>query len=164
MVLKHHIIAGIIGTALFYPLLGPWKSVVFFFASILIDADHYLDYLWKNKFTDWSPRRMFAYYDQVTKHRFDKRKLAFSMLHTVELYIFIYLLAVFVNYDFFLTVLGGMAYHTIFDVVSLTSEKLHFVRAYSIIEYVIRKHHMKKKGLHPEEFFKDMLKFSKDSK
>lgn len=161
MLLKSHIIAGAIGTAVFYPWLGPWKALVFFIASVLIDADHYLDYLWKTKFTDWSPRQMFKYYDKVIEHRFDKRKLGFSLLHTAELYIVLYLLAVFVHYDFFITILGGMAYHMIFDVISMAWEQLHFIRPFSIIEYVIRKRRMQKMGFDPDEFFRDMYILSK---
>ncbi|MEN9649143.1 MAG: hypothetical protein RL094_110 [Candidatus Parcubacteria bacterium] len=160
MMLKSHIVAGVVGTALFYPLLGPWKSSVFFTASVLIDADHYLDYLWKTKFADWSPKQMFRYYDKVIDNRFDKRKLGFSILHTVELYVVIYLLAVYVHYDFFLTILGGMAYHMIFDVVSMAWQRLHFVRPFSIVEYLIRKKRMQKMGLDPDEFYRDMYLLS----
>lgn len=162
MRLKSHIIAGVIGTAILYPIFGPWRSAVFFISSVMIDADHYLDYLWKTKFEDWRPSQMFKYYDHVIANKFDKRKLGFSILHTIEAYIVIYFLAIVVNHDFFITVLGGMAYHMIFDALSFAKDRLHFIRAYSIMEYHIRKKRMQKKGLNPDEFFQDMYTRSKD--
>lgn len=162
MKLKSHIVAGVIGTAIFYPWLGPWRSLVFFISSVLIDADHYWDYLWKTKFENWSPKQMFKYYDHVSANRFDKRKLGFSLLHTAELYIVIYLLAVYVHYDFFITILGGMSFHFIFDVISLSWEGLHFIRPYSIVEYWIRKRRMQRMGLDPDEFYRDMYELSKN--
>lgn len=171
MTLKSHIIAGVIGTAALYPILGGWKSAIFFLSSFLIDADHYLEYLYRvkkttGKFPDWRPKSMFKYYDEVTKNRFDKRNLGFSLLHTAEAFAVIYLMAVFINYDFFITILGGMAYHYIFDVISLSWEHLHFIRSYSLVEHFIRIKKMKNSGFDPDEFYKDMhaYAFSKNTK
>lgn len=166
MVLKSHIIAGVIGTAVFFPFLGWFNAIIFFVSSILIDADHYLDYLWKTKGDDWRPKSMFKYYHRLMNHGPDKEHLGFSLLHTIELYVVIYLLAVsvnygFLNYTFFLTILGGMSYHIIMDVISMAYKGEPFARAFSIFEYHVRKRSMKKKGLHPQNFFMRMYELSK---
>ncbi len=169
MTLRSHLIAGVIGGAILIPTFGPLKSVVFFIASFLIDADHYLEYLYRVKkvtgtFPDWRPKQMFLYYDPIIENRFDKRNLGFSLLHTVEAFAVIILLAFYLNFPFLYMVIAGMAYHMIFDVVSLAVEKLHFVRSYSIFEHFIRMPHMKKKGFDPDEFYKDMYILTQKSK
>lgn len=173
MVLKNHIIVGAIGAVAVFPLIGPLRAIVFFLSSVLIDSDHYIDYLWRtrkqNKFpAGLSPKAMFKYYDQFYAHQFDKRQLGFSLFHTVEIFIVVYLLSIFVHYGFldqvfFLTVLAGMAYHMIFDVISLAWIKLHFIRAYSIVEYFIRFKKMLRRGVNPNDYSKEMFSLSRGS-
>lgn len=170
MVLKNHIIVGAIGAAVFFPFLGLFRSIIFFLSSVLIDSDHYIDYLWRtrkeNKFpAGLSPKAMFKYYDQFYAHQFDKRQLGFSMFHTAEVFIIVYLLSRFVSYgflnhDFFTAVLAGMAYHMIFDVISLAWINLHFIRAYSIVEYFIRFKKMLSRGVNPNDYSKEMFALS----
>ena len=162
MTLKSHLIVGAVGAILAYPHIGGYRSLLFFVASFLIDADHYLDYLWRTRDKkgipqDWRPRSMFKFYDEDLKNLHDPRKLSFSLLHTVEAFLVVYMLAIFLNYEFFITVLGGMAFHTLFDVLWAVQHKVIFGRPFSILEYLLRKQSMKKKGLDPDEFSQDMF-------
>ncbi len=160
MTLKNHIIVGVVGTALFYPTFGPWHSIVFFLSSVLIDVDHYWDYLWKSKFADWSPARMFRYYDEATKERYNKNNLGFSLFHTLEVFLILYFTAQYFDYDLLITVLGGMSFHMIFDVLHMARQDLVFVRAYSIVEYFLRKNYMKRHGRDSHAFWMHMFKLS----
>lgn len=160
MKLQSHIIAGLAGTAIFYPMLGPEKSLLFFTASVLIDADHYLDYLIVSRGKDWNPKRMFRYYDCVTENNPAKNHLGFSLLHTAEIFLVVYLLSKYLNFDLFMPILLGMAYHMIFDIAWLTYHKIPTVRAYSIVEYFIRKKIMIKEKLNPEKFDQEMFELS----
>ncbi len=158
MRLKSHIIAGLVGAAATAPFWqNPYQVALFFTSSILIDADHYLDYIWRNRGKNWSPKRMFKYYDHVSENKYDQRKLGFSIMHTVEIFLLIYLLMLYVSFDFFLPVIAGMAYHIIFDVVSMTYDKIPFVRPFSIAEYHFRKKQMHLKGKSVDDFYKDMF-------
>lgn len=160
MRLQSHIVAGVIGTAVAYPFLGPEKSALFFTASVLIDADHYLDYLWRTRGVDWSPARMFRYYEFIMTQKEYKNVLGFSLLHTAEAFLAIYALGYFVSPAFFFPIILGMAYHMVFDIVSMTYKGIPFERAFSIVEYFIRKHSLAKKGIDINNFYKKAFEVS----
>lgn len=161
MRLKSHLIAGAVGTMVFYPFFGPVQSLLFFISSFMIDADHYLDYLWRNKFTDWSPKRMFRYYYVDPNDLKDKNNLSFALLHTAEIFILFYILALYVSFDFFIPIIAGMAFHMIFDVLWACYYHVPTIRPFSITEYLIRKRVMIKKGLDPEGFCRKRFELSK---
>lgn len=144
-----------------YPHWGLWRVLLFWGAEVLIDADHYWDYLWRSKFQDWSGWRMFRYYDRITEHLYDKNFLGFSLLHTAEVFTLVYLLASYWNYTFFMTIFWGMVFHLVLDMIWMAHYKKFFGRAYSIIEYWFRKRSILRRGLNPDGFYKKMFKLSK---
>ena len=160
MKLQSHILAGAVGTTILYPILGPEKSLLFFTASVLIDTDHYIEYLWRTKFKDWSPKRMFRYFDHVTLHNKDKDNLGFSLFHTIEIFLAVYLIGVHLSPFLFVPIFLGMIYHMIFDIVWLSYHGVPTVRAFSIVEYFIRKNFMIRKGNDPKLFYKKMFELS----
>ena len=143
-----------------YSHWGLWRALLFWGAEVLIDADHYWDYLWRSKFQDWSGWRMFRYYNIMLKRLRDKNYLAFSLLHMAEVFIAVLLLAHSWNYTFFITVFYGMIFHLFLDVCWLLRRKIFFVRAYSIIEYWIRKRAMIRRGLNPDGFYREIFELS----
>ncbi len=160
MKLREHLIIGGVATAILYTYLGPWRALLFWGAEVLIDADHYWDYLWRSKFQDWSGRRMFRYCELLVKNMYDPNILDFSLLHTVEVFLAVLLLGKYWNYAFFMTIFWGMAFHLCLDMLWLASRRF-FVRAFSIVEYVIRKKIMIRHGLNPNGFYKKMFELSK---
>lgn len=160
MKLRDHLIIGGVAMAVLYPYWGPWRALLFWGAEVLIDADHYWDYLWRSKFQDWSGRRMFRYYDIIIGRIYDKNFLGFSLLHTVEVFAAVYLLARYWNYIFFMTIFWGMVFHLILDMLWLVWRKKFFGRAYSIIEYWFRKRAMIRRGLNPDGFYKEAFELS----
>ena len=161
MKLREHLIIGGLAMVVLYPYWGPWRAFLFWGAEVLIDADHYWDYLQRSQFQDWSGRRMFRYYDRITEHLHDKNFFAISILHTAEVFVGVYLLANYWNYTFFMTVFWGMVFHIFLDMIYQLKLKCFFVRAYSVIEYLIRKRSMLRRGLNPDGFFKKMFELSK---
>ncbi|MEI6480556.1 MAG: hypothetical protein WCO12_03505 [bacterium] len=160
MKLESHIVAGLVGTAILYPILGPAQSMLFFTSSVLIDSDHYLEYLRVTRGKDWSPARMFRFYSCFTEHNSEKEVLGFSLFHTIEIFIVVYLLAKYLSSFIFIPILLGMTYHMIFDIACLTYHGVPTVRAFSIVEYFIRKKLLLKKGINPEDFYKKMFELS----
>ena len=163
MKLREHLIIGGVAMVVLYPHWGLWRALLFWGAEVLIDADHYWDYLWRSKFQDWSGWRMFKYYRLITERLYDKNFLGFSLLHTAEVFITVYLLAQYWNYAFFMTIFWGMAFHLFLDMLWLVHKKRFFVRAYSIIEYWVRKQAMIRRGLDPDGFYEKILELSKKS-
>src|SRR5271168_1136724 len=127
MRLPGHIVLGGVAAVALLPFWGFWQSLLFWASAVLIDCDHYLDYLWKTSGKDWSPRRMFRYYDGMMKGGYDPRNLSFSLLHTAEMFLLVYLLALFVSYWFFITIFAGMLFHLVTDMIWLGYKNSFFV-------------------------------------
>jgi hypothetical protein len=161
MTLRQHAIYGGIAAVALSFYWGPWRSVLFWVAAWLIDADHYWDYLWRSRFADWSPKRMFRYYDLMTGRGHDKRFYAFSLLHNAEIFLVVWLLAHYINYVFFITVLLGMLFHLALDMIELGRNHIFFVRSFSIIEYWIRRTRMLRRGIDVDSFYKELFEESK---
>ena len=61
MRLTDHVILGGFASVVLYPAIG--VDAAFLFAgSVLIDVDHYLEYLYHNGFRDFSVTKMFRYH------------------------------------------------------------------------------------------------------
>ncbi len=159
---EHLVISGVAAITLyFYRDWALWKTALFFASAVLIDADHYWDYLWRSKFVDWSGWRMFRYYDWLRKSYDDKRFLAFSFLHTVEFFLAVYALARFWNYNFFITIFWAMLFHLLLDIISFIYEGKPFLRAYSAVEYWLRKKSLLRRGINPDTFYREIFEKSK---
>jgi len=160
MRLRKHLIIGGAATVFLYFHWGLWRALLFWGATVLIDADHYWDYLWRNKFTDWSGWRMFRYYNLLEERGDEKNFYAFSLLHTAEIFLLVFLLAKFWDYNFFMTVLWGMVFHLFLDIIYLAYNKKLFLRAYSIIEYWIRRPRLVRQGVDSDAFCREMFEKS----
>ena len=55
-----------------------------------------------------------------------------------------------------------MVFHLFLDMVNLVYKKKFFIRAYSVIEYLIRKPLLFKKGVDPDAFCREMFAKSKE--
>ncbi len=140
MKLTRHIIAGGAGSLALWPFIGR-GAAVFGLASVLIDFDHYLDFLYRNGFKNFSVRKMFAYYEALDR-RFEKNGknvLFLSMFHTGEFLILWYCLAAWLGSYFMTLVFWGMIFHLFFDFIYMAKKKCVFARAYFLTEYLIRR-------------------------
>ena len=130
--LREHVVLGGGAALALTPVLGAQDSAVFWAASVLIDADHYWDYLYRSRFRDWSPRRMFEFhrtlFPQIRRPDF----LALSLFHTVEWFALVYLVAAFLESSAVEAVFWGMAFHLALDALWLTLHRALFSRAFSM--------------------------------
>lgn len=157
MNLREHVVLGG-GVALaFTPVLGAQDSAVFWVASVLIDADHYADYLYRNRFRDWSPRLMFAFHRTLFTRIRRPDFLALSLFHTVEWFALVYLAAAFLGSSALAAVFWGMAFHLFLDAVWLALHRALFSRAFSMLEYVIRRRRLRRRGLDPDLVYEEAL-------
>jgi len=155
--LREHVVLGGGAALALTPVLGAQDSAVFWAASVLIDADHYWDYLYRSRFRDWSPRRMFEFhrtlFPQIRRPDF----LALSLFHTVEWFALIYLVATFLESSAVAAVFWGMAFHLALDALWLTLHRALFSRAFSMIEYVLRRRRLRQRGLEPDLVYDEAL-------
>lgn len=154
---QYHIVSGGVVASLLIPVLGV-HSAVFFASSVLIDGDHYLDYLYRNRFKDFSVKRMFTFHELLFTRGQKQNFLGLNIMHTVEFLLLLYAVAAFTGSALTMAALWGMLFHMLVDLVYLYRQDRLFRRALSVTEYVIRWNRMKRQGLHPEVPYHSTLK------
>jgi hypothetical protein len=157
MRLPEHVALGGAAAAALYPIVGE-KCLLFWAASVLIDVDHYWDFLYRNGFKDFSVRRMFKFHDSIRAmiHRPDF--IGINLFHTLEWLALCYVISRVTGSSYIQMMLAGMVFHFFLDVLWMIYLRAPFKRAYSIIEYVVRFRRMERQGLLPHRFYQDVLK------
>ena len=161
---KHHLLIGTAATAVLLPAIGPVGGASFLVASVLlIDLDHYLDFLIHNRFRSFSVRKMLLYH----KHLFLRIKrpdfLGFDVFHTVEF------LACMTGFSFWFdapllkAITAGMTLHFLSDLIYLKWIGAFSARAHSVVEYLIRKRSMTRRGIVLEQPYQEVLDLIKSA-
>ena len=132
MPLKQHVVQASFFSLLFVPYLGV-ETLVVFLSMILIDLDHYLDYVVVCR--RFSLRNMFRFHNWLWEKR--TSVYAISLFHTLEVFLSLFLLG-FLHHYFWL-VLYGFLIHYLFDLYFLYKNGCLCVRAFSIVEYFLKK-------------------------
>lgn len=154
MQLKEHVIYGGAAAGALSPFFG-WDSLYFFAASVLIDADHYIDYLYFSRFRDWSPSKMFRFHGQMAAWRNRPHFCALEAFHTVEFMAAILLAGILLGSQPLVLVFSGLLFHLILDLVRLRRWGNIHLRALSFAEYAYRANKMRAAGVDPEAIFKE---------
>lgn len=136
MNLKQHLLAtGVIAGAM-APFCRSDAVLLFAAGSILIDVDHQLFYFIRTGRTDISG--MFRYFrENVDRHLYSIPYLGICIFHTIEFLLTVTVISLFsppIRY-----LLAGLAFHMLLDIYDLLRLKVPFIRAYSIIEHLIRR-------------------------
>ena len=146
MTLRAHIIQSLVISVVLFPFLGV-DTVIFFVSAVLIDIDHYLDYVFICR--RFSVRGMFRFHDFIAKNI--KLVYGLSIFHTVEVFLILFVFG-FWNYRFWI-VLCGFLVHFIFDCYNLYKRNYIFSRAFSIFEYILKSKNSKAYPIPPEAFW-----------
>jgi hypothetical protein len=153
---KQHITYGGLASVALSPILGK-ASIAFWIGSVLIDTDHYLEFIYHNRFSNFSIKRMLDYHcilgDWLSRPEF----INLSIFHTLESLAIVYLLSKLLNSQWLVALFYGMLFHIILDTIHLYRQGATFKRAFSIIEFWIRKRFMRRNGLYPEVLYKKAL-------
>jgi hypothetical protein len=83
---------------------------------------------------------MFDYFDEAWEVRDNRYEIC--VLHTIEFFIILYILGYW-RRDFWI-ILAGFLAHFLFDLYHLYKHKAMSIRAYSLLEYFVRKRNIKK--------------------
>jgi len=151
----HALIGGTVALAL-TPALGV-NSVIFFASSVLIDGDHYVDYVYRNGFKDYSIKRMFDFHDLLSDKSNEPDFLSLNLMHTAEFITLLGIATAITGWTWLISILGGVLLHMLLDLFHLYRQGRLFRRALSIIEYIIRWRRMKRQGLRPELHYQLVL-------
>lgn len=163
MQLKHHVLIGTALATALWPAIGPAASGSFLAGAVLIDVDHYLDFLMRNRFRTFSIKKMFLFH----KYLFPRIKrpdfLGLDVFHTVEFLAFMALFSVRSKALLFQAVTAGMAIHFFSDLIYLKRIGAFSARAHSLVEYAIRKRRMTRQGFVLERPYQEVLELIKSA-
>jgi len=151
----HAVIGGTVALAL-TPVLG-LNSTIFWVSSVLIDGDHYVDYVYRNGFKDCSIKRMFEFYCLLSKRRKEPDFLSLSLMHSAEFILLISVATAITGWVWLIATLGGIFLHILLDLFDMYLHGVLFRRSLSIIEYFVRLRRMKRQGLRPELHYQSVL-------
>ena len=142
MDVPYHVgLTGILALIL-YPIFE-WKIIFLFVGGVLIDADHFLYYIIKNK--DLNPINCYKYYMiDSAKHKYHNVNGSLFVFHTIEFAIGLVIAAFFS--EIALLILIGYIGHWILDGIWLAKVAKRVVLDHSIIHWLwvnIGKHQSK---------------------
>lgn len=154
---KDHIVFGAIASVALYPSMGQ-KSAYFWCASVAIDFDHYLDFVYHNRFTEFSLKKMFGYHKELVKAWHLPEFLNVELFHSIEFMAALYIISALTGLPALKAVLWGLIFHNALDMLFLLRNGIFFKRAYSLTGYLIKKRRLEAAGLRPGEVYSQALR------
>jgi hypothetical protein len=129
MLPKYHILLGAVFSAILciFFNLSLTNSTIVFFSSFLIDADHYIFYVWKERDINlvnayhWFKTKNKVYSSFPKKERKNYRH-AFCFFHGIEPLLIIYALSHLPLMYWLFFVFVGFSFHLLLDVIKTVSE------------------------------------------
>jgi hypothetical protein len=156
MNLRDHTILGGAASIILYPFTG--LNVLWFFgASVLIDIDHYLDFIYHTGLKDLAPKRMFQYHNSLQRWWQDPAFLNMEVFHTVEFLSLIVILALILSSRALWALFFGLIFHIALDLVFLYRHGIFNKRIHSIAGYFLKKRKMARVGLDPARLYNEAV-------
>ena len=135
MKLSQHLVVTGIASAAIMPWYGGESIALFAAGSVLIDVDHYLFYVVRTKRFD--VRGMFRYFDALQDFERHIPYVGLCLFHTIDFFLIVALGAFY--YPILLPLLAGLLFHFVVDLIDLYRKKVPFIRAFFILEHLIRR-------------------------
>jgi hypothetical protein len=127
---------------LFFPDVSSVAVVLFFLASVLIDFDHYVTYVWRAG--EVSVLKSLKWYDKLTIQMKKEKKAGirlpgpFHAFHTVEFHLFT--LGLCLLFPILWPVFIGMLFHSLCDVCYMIYSDYLYRREFFFIPWFIKVH------------------------
>jgi len=128
---KFHAVQGALSAAALYPFMGT-DALIFGLTVFFIDLDHIIPFVRDCK--SLNIRRFFEYHRAVPDL---PDYLALAWFHTLEFFLLLFALG-FWKHQFWV-MLAACLFHIIFDVVKAFQLGKPHIRAFSFVEYAIRR-------------------------
>ena len=123
MLPKWHLFLGFIFSLILFiifPKIGIIGFVIIFFSSFLIDADHYIYYVFKKR--DLSLKNAYSWFIQkrkkylaLSRKKRNEVYLEIHFLHGIEPLLILFVLGIYVS-EYFFYILIGFAFHLFLDI------------------------------------------------
>ena len=158
-VFRDHVGLGALVAGFLYWPLGAKGALVFWLAAVLVDLDHHWNFVWRSGLRDlFNIRKMFAFHGLIFGSRPGKDFLGIDPLHTLEFLLLLFFLKVLFPSWVLHSIFLGCVVHFLTDIVHQIRHGRTFVRAYSFIEYAIRRRRLVARGLSPDRPFEEALR------
>ena len=129
-----HLIQGAVTVIVLYPIIDS-KAIVFGVSVVAIDLDHFIEYYLQCRKLD--VKGMIEHHNIILNNM--DGYLGLNLFHTFECYLLIFIMGLF--FPVAHLVLMGFLFHHLFDQIQLSIMNRPFARAFSVVEYLIRKQH-----------------------
>lgn len=124
MLVKRHILLGLIFSLILFLFIPKIKLIgvaIIFLSSVLIDTDHYIYYIFKEK--NFNLKKAIKYFvnarEKKKKLKSSEKKKYYSgwnFLHGIEFLILLFVLGIFISKYFFLISIG-VTFHLFLDLI-----------------------------------------------
>ncbi|NVN99413.1 MAG: hypothetical protein HXX17_08820 [Geobacteraceae bacterium] len=136
MKLKNHLIATTLVASPILALSSPVETAAFCVGSVLIDFDHQIYYTLKTGRYDIAG--MFRFFrEAIDEHLYSIPYIGVCIFHTAEFFLTVAILSIF--FPLLKYLLAGLIFHIMLDIFDLIRLKVPFIRAYSLVEHLIRR-------------------------
>jgi hypothetical protein len=139
------------------PLVGIDGGIVFWASSVLIDVDHYVDFVYRSRFSKWSIREMYDFHRGLFDRIRDGDFLAISLCHTLEWFLLVWWAARRFQSALLVAAFWGMVFHVVLDLGYLARLGALTTRALSVSEYLVRRRGLIRSGRDPDRVYRDTL-------
>ena len=156
-VFRDHVLIGGIAAFLVSPIFGFWGAGSFWAATVLIDIDHYMKFVYYTGFKVFGVTPMLQYHDKVFEYKHHPELLSLEIFHTAEFLVFLGAIAIWFAPSL-LPVFWGCVFHIVVDFVHLGRFKILEKRTHSFFEYFWRRRKMLAQGKNPDYVFKTALR------
>ena len=131
MLPKWHILFGFLFAYLIYwfTSITIFQASLIFFASVLIDFDHYM--FWTKREKTFNLKKAYFWHKNLSKNH----KPIMHIFHTIEFLILVLILVYFWKGFFFILI--AMLFHSILDIIDLAYRKELYVREFSFFRFLI---------------------------
>ncbi len=153
MTLRDHVILGAAASIGLYAFTGV-EAIWFFCASVLIDIDHYLDFIYHSRLRNLSPKNMFSYHRTLQRWWKDPAFLNMEVFHTAEFLGILLFLTILLGSATLLAIFLGFIFHISLDMIFLLYHGVFSKRTNSITSYFIRKRQMAEMGYDPAVLYR----------
>ena len=156
-VLRDHVLIGALAALAVLPFLGTGGSLVFWISTVMVDSDHYLDYLVRTRLKHPGIRPMFLFHEELFNRRHREEFLALEIFHTVE-FMVLFAGVAFWGGGLLPSIFWGIAFHMAVDFVHGARYGILSKRSHSFIQYFWRRKQFLAQGKDPEAVFAEALR------
>ena len=155
-VLRDHVLIGGVAALFVIPRLGLAGAFAFWIATVLVDSDHYLDYLIRSGFKKPGVGAMFRFHEEIFARCHQEGFLSLEIFHTLE---FLVLFAWFAFHfgGLLPAIFWGMIFHMLVDLVHGARFGILTKRSHSFVEYFLRRKWLIAQGKDPGTAFREAL-------